>query len=480
LVGAVNMLVDISERKRTEVTLVRHRDEQGALYQFTDSLFRAASLSGVCDAALDAIRRALGCERASILLFDESGLMKFAAWRGLSDGYRKAVEGHSPWTRDVKEPQPICFSDIETADIAEELKATVRIEGIAALAFIPLVVKGELIGKFMTYYEASHIFTDAEINLSVTIARQLGFSIERLREEEARQDAEQASRLLASIIETSNDAIVSKDTSGIITSWNNGARRIFGYSADEIIGRPIETLVPSDRHNEEPEILERIRRGERIEHYETVRRRKDGSLIDVSLTVSPLKDSAGKVVGASKIARDITERKQAQARNELLSREIQHRTQNLFAVVQAVVARSFAGKQTVKEAEAAVVDRLHSLAQTHVMLIDKQWQGADLAEVVRTEMSPYADRVHVEGSGLFLNAKAAQNFALALHELATNAAKYGALSNATGRVHISWSTSTSKGVPLFAFRWQERGGPPVSPPTNKGFGSAVLEQVMAG
>jgi two-component sensor histidine kinase len=152
----------------------------------------------------------------------------------------------------------------------------------------------------------------------------------------------------------------------------------------------------------------------------------------------------------------------------------------LFAVVQAVVARSFAGKQTVKEAEAAVVDRLHSLAQTHVMLIDKQWQGADLAEVVRTEMSPYADRVHVEGSDLFLNAKAAQNFALALHELATNAAKYGALSNATGRVHISWSTSTSKGVPLFAFRWQERGGPPVSPPTNKGFGSAVLEQVMAG
>jgi two-component sensor histidine kinase len=152
----------------------------------------------------------------------------------------------------------------------------------------------------------------------------------------------------------------------------------------------------------------------------------------------------------------------------------------LFAVVQAVVARSFAGKQTVKEAESAVVDRLRSLAQTHVMLIGKEWQGADLAEVVRSEMSPYAGRVQVEGPELFLTAKAAQNFALALHELATNAAKYGALSNATGRVHISWSMSKPNGTALFAFRWQERGGPPVSPPVHKGFGSVVLEQVMGG
>src|SRR5204862_6834931 len=181
--------------------------------------------------------------------------------------------------------------------------------------------------------------------------RQLGFSIERIRAEDVRRRGEQTSRLLASIIETSDDAIVSKDTNGIVTSWNNGAERVFGYTADEMIGKPIMTLVPPDRHDEEPEILERIRRGERFDHYETVRQRKDGRLVDISLTISPLKDAAGKVVGASKIARDITERKQAQARNELLTHEIQHRTKNLFAVVQAVVARSFAGKQPVREAE---------------------------------------------------------------------------------------------------------------------------------
>jgi two-component sensor histidine kinase len=190
-----------------------------------------------------------------------------------------------------------------------------------------------------------------------------------------------------------------------------------------------------------------------------------------------VKNAAGKVVGASKVARDIREKKLAQARQDLLTREIQHRTKNLFAVVLAVVSRSFVGKYTVKDAEAAVVSRLRSLGQTHLMLIDKEWQGADLAEIVRAEMSPYAGRVQVEGPSLVLTAKAAQNFALALHELATNAAKYGALSNATGRIHISWSKSASGN--LFNFRWQERGGPPVWQPTQKGFGSVVLEQVMA-
>jgi PAS domain S-box-containing protein len=123
--------------------------------------------------------------------------------------------------------------------------------------------------------------------------------------------AEHTGRLLASIIATSDDAIVSKDLNGIVTSWNKGAARIFGYSAGEMIGRSITTLIPSDRHNEEPEILDRIRRGEHIDHYETVRQRKDGSHIDISLTVSPVKDAAGTVIGASKIAGDISERKEA-------------------------------------------------------------------------------------------------------------------------------------------------------------------------
>jgi PAS domain S-box-containing protein len=593
--GAVNVLVDTSEHKRVGSSSVRRMEGQVVLNQFTDRLFRAESLGDVFDAALDAIGRALGCQRASILLFDDAGIMKFAAWRGLSDGYRQAVEGHSPWARDTRDPQHICIEDIESADIPEPLKAIVKTEGIGALAFIPLVAKGQLVGKFMAYYDVRHVFNDSEIDLAVAIARQLGLSVERMRAEDAHRRAEEelsdfienapvalhrlgpdgvilkanrreldmlgydlddyvgrhiseihvsreaaadilkrvsegevlhnyeaqlrckdgsvrdvliassvlwdkgrfvharcitrditefkkadrAAHLLASIIETSGDAIVSKDLNGIVTSWNRGAERVFGYTAEEMVGAPITILIPPERGEEELGILERIRRGERVDHYETIRRRKDGCLIDISLAVSPVKDVTGRVIGASKIARDVTERKRLFARQELLTHEIQHRTKNLFAVVLAVVARSFAGKHTVKDAESAVLSRLHSLAQTHEMLIDKAWQGADLAEVVRTEMSPYIDRAQIEGPPLLLNAKMAQNFALALHELATNAAKYGALSNSTGRVHISWSVPKSNGSDKFTFRWKERGGPPVSQPTQRGFGTAVLVQVMS-
>ena len=130
---------------------------------------------------------------------------------------------------------------------------------------------------------------------------------------------------------------MSKDLNGLITTWNCGAEQLFGYTAEEVIGKPVTVVIPTDHHNEEPEILERIRRGERVDHYETVRLRKDGTLIDISLTVSPIKDASGRVIGASKIARDITDRKQAQERQELLTQEIHHRTKNMFSVVQAVI-----------------------------------------------------------------------------------------------------------------------------------------------
>ena len=295
----------------------------------------------------------------------------------------------------------------------------------------------------------------------------------------ARRRAEEVRRHLVSIVEASDDAIISIDLDGIVKSWNQGAQRLFGYTPEEMIGKSITILIPADRHDEEPGILERIRSGERIEHFETVRLRKDGDLVDISLSVSPVKDIEGKIIGASKIARDITERKRAEARQDMLARELHHRTKNVFTVVQAVISRSFAGKTTVGDAEAAVHNRLRSLAQTHVMLTEKEWKGADITEVVRTEMSPFLGRVTIEGPTMMLSAKVAQNFALAVHELATNATKYGALSNATGHVHIHWSVFKPNGHRLLVFSWQEHGGPPVTQPKQKGFGSAVLEQVMA-
>ena len=140
-----------------------------------------------------------------------------------------------------------------------------------------------------------------------------------------RSHAEQARQLLASIVESSDDAIVSKDLNGVIASWNPGAERLFGYTADEVVGKSVTFLFPADLLHEEGAILERIRRGEQIEHYETVRRRKDGSLVDISLTVSPLRNAAGKITGVSKIARDISARKKAEHERALALQDEERR-----------------------------------------------------------------------------------------------------------------------------------------------------------
>ena len=335
------------------------------------------------------------------------------------------------------------------------------------------MVKGELIGKFMTYYKAPHIFSGAETDLAVTIARHLGFSVQRMRAEDQRLRAEQE---LSDFFENASVGCHWVGPEGIILKANRHELEMLGFGSEEYIGRHIGEFHVSE--DVIADILKRLASGEILTNYEAQLRCKDGSIRDVLISSSVLWDN-GRFVHTRCFTTDITERKQAQARQDLLARELQHRTKNLFAVVQAIIARSFAGKRTLEEAATSVRERIHSLAQTHAILADKEWQGADLADVVRMEMGPYVDRVTIEGPSLMLTAQAAQNFALALHELATNAAKYGALSNLTGHVHISWSLLKPNGYRHFVFRWQEQGGPRVTPPTGKGFGSAVLEQVMA-
>jgi len=330
---AVRVQHDISARKQAEQALARRSEEQAALFRFSEKLQYATSLPDVYDAGLDAILAALACERAAILLFDDSDVMRFVGWRDLSDGYRKAVEGHSPWDRDEENPRPVYFEDVGQSELSDALKATVAHEHIAAVAFIPILVGGRLAGKFMAYYDRPHHFAETEIDVALTLARQLGFGITRLRAEEARRVAEDRAQQLVFVVESSDDAIISKDLDGIIRTWNSGAERLFGYAAGEAIGKPVTILFPPGLEDEEPGILARIRRGERIHHYETVRRRKDGSLLDLSLTVSPVRDGEGRIVGASKIARDITDRKEAERK----LRESEQRLTELFAAIPAAI-----------------------------------------------------------------------------------------------------------------------------------------------
>ena len=298
---------------------------------------------------------------------------------------------------------------------------------------------------------------------------------ERKRVEADLRDSEQRLRYVAAIVESSDDAIVSKNLDGIITSWNRGAERIFGYTAEEAVGQPIMIVIPQDRQSEEREILTRIRRGERIDHFETVRQRRHGSLINVSLTVSPVKNAEGKIIGASKIARDITEQKRSQERIATLAREAEHRSKNVLASVQAAVNLSRA--DTPEGLKQAIEGRIRALANVHSLFVESRWIGAELSTIAAQELDPYAakERVRIEGPPVLLEPNAAQAVAVTLHELATNAAKYGSLSGPGGRVELTWVHGEDKRLVM---RWTETGGPAVQVPTREGFGSRVIDRMI--
>ncbi len=294
---------------------------------------------------------------------------------------------------------------------------------------------------------------------------------------EQRRAEEDAARL-AAIVTSSNDAIVSKTLDGIVTSWNAAAEQMFGFTEADIVGGSILRIIPADRRDEERDILARLRRGERIEHYETVRLHKDGSPIDVSLSISPVRDRAGHLVGASKVARDITQRRQAEETQRLLLHELNHRVRNTLATVQSIASQTL--RQTVDPAGfvTSFTGRVEALANAHGLLTQTSWQGAELGTLIRNQLiaDDIADRIGCEGPKVMLPASVALHLGLVLHELGTNARKHGALSTPRGRVALCWEIDARPG-PVLQFTWIEAGGPPIEPgaPPRRGFGTELIE-----
>lgn len=486
-----------------------------------------------------------------------------------------------------------------------------------------------------------------------------------------RNRSEEDTHRLAAIVESSDDAIISKQLDGTITSWNSAAQRLFGYAPEEIIGRSVLTLIPEDRHCEETDIIDRLRRGERIQHFETVRRHKSGALLDISLTISPIRRPDGTIIGASKIARDITQRKQAEElqrrqaerleilnrvsriisqdldldrivqavtdeatalsgaefgaffynvidaegetyllyalsgapreafeaigmpRNtsifgptfsgegvvrsadirkdprygqnlphkgmpeghlpvvsylavpvisssgevigglffghsqadrfgpetealisaiasqaavamdnarlhlaaqaeiaqrkeaedakELLLHEVKHRVKNTLATIQALATQTLKGSPP--EERDAFIKRLHALSGAHDLLTASDWHEIGIAALAGQSLAPFSGqgegRVSCEGPDVGLTANKALLLTMVLHELGTNAVKYGALSVEEGRVEIAWEKLRGDRRAL-RIAWRESGGPKVTAPTRRGFGSRMISAALHG
>jgi PAS domain S-box-containing protein len=289
---------------------------------------------------------------------------------------------------------------------------------------------------------------------------------------------------LAAIVSSSPSAVVSLSPDGVIRTWNDAATRLFGYSPSEVIGRPVSILAADNTREGFDKLYSSVRSGSTV-HADVVRRHKDGRLLDVSANIAPMYDDAGRVVGISSINRDIGERKARERHIEFLMRELAHRSKNMLAVVQAIAGQTARSSPSMEEFQVRFSHRVGAMARSQDLLVARNWQGAPMGELVRAQLAPFDDetfsRIAVAGPELELKPDAVHSLTLALNELATNAAKYGALSVPEGRVAIAWQLRDGAGTatPRFHMSWRESNGPPVTPPARKGFGHVVISQMVA-
>ncbi len=564
LVGGVGTTLDITDLKRAEQELFESR----------------ARLASVIESAMDAVIAADAQQR--IVVFNAAAEAMF----------------HYPASEVIGKPLdmliPKRFREAHAGHIRNFAATGVTSRAMGRLGTLSALRAG-----------GEEFPIEASISQAVANGRRILTVI--LRDITGRKQAEEATARLAAIVTSSSDAIIGKTLDGTVTSWNEAAERLFGYNAVEMIGQPIRHLIPFERQNEEDQILASIAASRIIENYETVRLHKSGQLVDVSVTVSPILNAAGKIIGASKIAHDITRRKRAEKalreseerfrgifeyagtgiaitdlqgriqtcnpaysslldytgdelrrlafpdlvhpedrernmieirrllaqeipsfeilnryvakdgepvwvhkhvsllrdsaqtpthilalvtdmterkRHEdrigLLMHEVDHRSKNMLTLVQAVARQTLAADP--EDFMERFGERIQALAASQDLLVKSAWKGVDLDALVRSQLAHFKDligtRIDLGGPQLSVSAAVAQALGMAMHELATNAGKYGALSDDSGRVEVGWSLEPVKGGgETFVISWRERDGPAVTAPSRAGFGSTVLCQV---
>lgn len=456
-------------------------NEATTLYRLTDRLYRARSSEEVYEAALDAITGSLGCSRASILLFDGGGVMRFVASRGLSERYRTTLEGHSPWTAGQPDPEPIFVSNIEETDEPDRVKRVIKAENISALGFIPLVTQEGTVGKFMMYYEAPRKFSKNEIALATTIARQLGFSIERMIIEKRHQESELRFQLMS---EHAPVMIWMSDQQGKCLHLNKQLRDFWGVAEEEIASFDWSTsLHPEDA----PRVGETMAKALATRSGASVqaRYRDARGRYRVLQTTARPRLSDGKFLGYIGVNIDVTEReeadaarRQAEEHRQLLVAELDHRVKNTLTVVSSIARQTF--NKTEPTLYYSFLGRLRALSRSHDLLTQSNWKSVQLNDLVKAalHMPELADnRITVEGPPALLVPRIAISLSLALQELMTNALKYGALSTGEGSVSLRWTIAPDR-PEMLQLDWVERDGPPVEPPTRSGFGTSLIKKAL--
>lgn len=296
-----------------------------------------------------------------------------------------------------------------------------------------------------------------------------------------RRQARLAAARLAAVVQSSSDAMLSVSIPGdIIETWNPAAERLFGYREDEVVGKSKAMLIPPEFQHEIPGWIARLAAGEST-RVESIRVHKDGTRLQVAVSAAPIRVAGSdSITAASVTVEDISERKQWERQLLLLNREFAHRLKNSLAVIQSIANQTVRATPQPEEFRVAFQGRLQALAAANDLLLESSWSGADLGDFLLSQLKPLLSdsghQLRMSGDAVVMPSGLSVPLGLAIHELGTNALKYGALSRPEGYVDLSWTVKQSDDDPRLVLVWREVGGAPTSPPTRRGFGSTLIDR----
>jgi PAS domain S-box-containing protein len=467
--GVLNETYDASER----VFQARH---YRGIIELDNALIAADDADTILATALRTIGETLGTDRAGYGEVDASGkwLDVPHCWsRGdlpIVSG-RHAV-GEFGITEDLAAGRTVVIDDPRTdpRTSSPDVMALIERGGIGAGVLVPIIDRGRYAAEVFVHSATPRAWQPHDVAFAETATQRLSHALVRARAENRLRDSEERYRL---IFEQANDIIFTADLDQTITDANEAGAQALGIPREEIIGRNIADFVNAKDHAQTTRMLrQKIEHGGHTRHEVGVIR-PDGTSVrwenDSTLVIDP----NGNPMGLLSISRDVTEQRAFEDRRELLIHELNHRVKNTLSLVQALAHQSFRGRDDAE----GFTGRLTALAGAHDLLTREQWEGVALADVVARAVEAFAaGRVTIErGPRVSLQPKQAIAITMALHELATNATKYGALSQDGGGVTIDWSDGDGR----FRLHWRESGGPPVKPPEHKGFGLRMIERALA-
>ncbi len=486
---------DTTERRQANKRIAADLDAMKHLHRVSIECARSENELSYClDEIVDAAIAIVGANKGSMRLFDRaSDALTIAAQRGFEEPFLKCFGCVSDVTSAcgaaIQRGERVLIEDVtQNEKFIDHPSLNVLLDaGVRAVAAEPLISSsGRLLGVLATHFSLPHRPSERELQLLDLLARQAADYLERRAADEQQKvllaklrDSEDRMR---AIVNTAQNGIITIDDKGTIENLNPAAARIFGYGPEEAVGHNVNTLMPEAFGGEHDSYLKKyLDTGQAkvigIER-ELTGLRKNGATFPMELTVSEITMNGRRMfVG---VVHDITNRVRNAERQTTLMAELDHRVKNVLARVAMLAASTRYATATIDKYVSSLQGRIQSMAVAHGLLSQSGWQNVGLGTLVGKQLAPYASgsNVMIKGEDIILDAAEIQALAMVLHELVTNAVKYGALSVADGRVCITWDRVNLDAGAKLVFTWRELGGPPVQPEPPSGYGTSLIRNLI--